>query len=110
MHNGHTIEINHLWCGSLSVDFNVRHLSTSATIVVVESEDLELLVLRDNWLVTNRKVNLQLGNDSLVVTKVVLQSNNQPEVNQLANNLSDTLSSRTVLTKSTPSWTITQIM
>jgi hypothetical protein len=44
MHNGHTIEINHLWCDSLSVDFNVRHLSTSATIVVVESEDLELLV------------------------------------------------------------------
>jgi hypothetical protein len=42
MHNDHTIEINHLWCDSLSVDFNVRHLSTSATVVVVKSEDLEL--------------------------------------------------------------------
>jgi hypothetical protein len=48
MHNGHTIKINYLWCDSLSVDFNVRQLSTSATVVVVESEDLELLVLRDN--------------------------------------------------------------
>jgi hypothetical protein len=42
MHNDHTIEINHLWCDSLSIDFNTRHLSTSATIVVVKSEDLEL--------------------------------------------------------------------
>jgi hypothetical protein len=42
MHNDHTVKINHLWCGSLSVDFNVRHLSTSATVVVVKSEDLEL--------------------------------------------------------------------
>jgi hypothetical protein len=32
--------------------------SVSTTIIVVESEDLELLVLRDNCLVTNRKVNL----------------------------------------------------
>jgi hypothetical protein len=32
--------------------------SISTTIIVVKNEDLELLVLRDNWLVTNRKVNL----------------------------------------------------
>jgi hypothetical protein len=38
---------------------------------VVKSEDLEFLVLRDNWLVTNRNVNLQLGNDSLVATKAM---------------------------------------
>jgi hypothetical protein len=38
----HTVKINHLWCDSLSVDFNVRHLSTSATVVVVKSEDFEL--------------------------------------------------------------------
>jgi hypothetical protein len=42
MHNDHTIEINHLWCDSLSIDFNARHLSTSVTIVVIKSEDLEL--------------------------------------------------------------------
>jgi hypothetical protein len=40
----------------------------STIIIVVKNEDLEILVLRDNWLVTNRKVNLQLGNDSLVAT------------------------------------------
>jgi hypothetical protein len=46
MHNGHTIEINHLWCDSLFVDFNVHHLSTSATIIVVKSEDLELFSIK----------------------------------------------------------------
>jgi hypothetical protein len=61
------------------------------------------LVLRDNWLVTNRKVNLQLGNDSLVATKAVLQSNNQQEVHQLAKNLRDILSSRAIVIKSIPS-------
>jgi DNA-directed RNA polymerase-5 subunit 1 len=71
MHNDHTVEINPLWCDSLSVDFNIRHPSTSTTIIMVKSEDLEFLVLRDNWLVTNRKVNLQLGNDSLVATKAM---------------------------------------
>jgi hypothetical protein len=45
--------------------------SASTMIIVVKSEDLEILVLRDNWLVTNRDVNLQLGNDSLVATKAM---------------------------------------
>jgi hypothetical protein len=45
--------------------------SASTTIIVVNSEDLEFLVLRDSWLVTNRIVNLQLGNDSLVATKAM---------------------------------------
>jgi hypothetical protein len=40
----------------------------------------------------------------------VLQSNNQQEVNQLANNLSDILSSTAIVTKSIPSWKITQIV
>jgi lipid II:glycine glycyltransferase (peptidoglycan interpeptide bridge formation enzyme) len=40
----------------------------------------------------------------------VLQSNNQQEVTQLANNLRDTLSSRAIVIKSIPSWTITQIV
>jgi hypothetical protein len=46
--------------------------SASTTIIVVKSEDLEILVLRDNWLVTNRKVNLPLGNDSLVARRLGL--------------------------------------
>jgi hypothetical protein len=41
----------------------------STTIIMIKNEDLEFLVLRDNWLVTNRNVNLQLGNDSLVGMK-----------------------------------------
>jgi hypothetical protein len=46
--------------------------STSTTVVAVKSENLEFfLLLRDNWLVTNTKVNLQLGNDSLVATKAM---------------------------------------
>jgi hypothetical protein len=45
--------------------------STSTTIIVVKSEDLEFLVLRDNWLVTNRNINLQPSNDSLVATKAM---------------------------------------
>jgi hypothetical protein len=43
--------------------------SISTMIIVDKSEDLEILVLRDNWLVTNRNVNLRLGNDPLVATK-----------------------------------------
>jgi hypothetical protein len=43
----------------------------STTIIVTKNEDLELLVLRENWLVTNRKVNLQLGNNSSVATKAM---------------------------------------
>jgi hypothetical protein len=45
--------------------------SASTTIVVGKSEDLEFLVLRDNWLVTNKNINPQLGNDSLVATKAM---------------------------------------
>jgi hypothetical protein len=45
--------------------------SASTTIIVVKSEDLEFLVLRDNWLVTNRNINLQLGNDPFVATKAM---------------------------------------
>jgi predicted DNA binding CopG/RHH family protein len=45
--------------------------SVSTTIIVDKSEDLEFLVLRDNWLVTNRNVNLRLGNDPLVAMKAM---------------------------------------
>jgi hypothetical protein len=45
--------------------------SAPTTVVVVKSENLKLLVLRDNWLVTNKKVNLQLDNNSLVATKAM---------------------------------------
>jgi len=35
----------------------------SIAIIVVKSKKLELWVLRDNWLVTSRKLNLQLGDN-----------------------------------------------
>jgi hypothetical protein len=46
--------------------------SVSTMIIVDKSEDLDFLVLKDNCLVTNRKVNLQQGNDSLVVRRPCL--------------------------------------
>jgi hypothetical protein len=67
--------------------------SASTTIIVVKSEDLKILVLRDNWLVTNRKVNLQLGNDSLVATKAMSYKASfttlQVKLNLLCNDLSE---------------------
>jgi hypothetical protein len=45
--------------------------SASTMIIVVNSEVLEFLVLRDNWLVSNRNVNLWLGTDPLVATKAM---------------------------------------
>ena len=36
-----------------------------------KSEDLELLVGRDNWLVTSRKLNLQLGDNFLLIMKAM---------------------------------------
>jgi DNA-directed RNA polymerase-5 subunit 1 len=45
--------------------------SASTTVVVVKSEDLELFSVERQLISTNRKVNLQLGNDSLVATKAM---------------------------------------
>jgi hypothetical protein len=45
--------------------------STLTTVVVIKSEDFEILVLRDNWLVTNRNINLHIGNDALVAMKAM---------------------------------------
>ena len=39
--------------------------------IVGKSADLELLVLRDNWLVTSRKLNLQLGDNFLLIMKAM---------------------------------------
>jgi hypothetical protein len=42
MHDDRTVEINHLWCDSLSGDFDATICSASNTTIVVKSEDLEL--------------------------------------------------------------------
>ena len=41
------------------------------TTIVGKSADLELLVLRDNWLVTSQKLNLQLGDNFLLITEAM---------------------------------------
>jgi hypothetical protein len=72
----------------------------STTVIVTKREDLELFSVERQLTSYQREG----------ATKAVLQSNNRQEVNQLANNLSATLSSTAIVTKSIPSWTITQIV
>ena len=43
----------------------------SIAIIVVKSKKLELWVLRDNWLVTSRKLNLQQGDNFLLIMKAM---------------------------------------
>ena len=47
------------------------YCASIAIIVVVKIKNLELWVLRDKWLVTHSKVNLQLGSNLLVITKAM---------------------------------------
>ena len=48
VHDGHTVEINHFQCDPFSADFDGDHLLCVNHNYVGKSEDLELLVLRDN--------------------------------------------------------------
>jgi hypothetical protein len=78
----------------------------STTIIVVKSEVLELLVLRDNWLVTNRKVNLQPSNDSLVTMKTMSHRTMlSKETTKPLNDASTTFFTRPHVTKPIRSWT-----
>jgi hypothetical protein len=42
MHNDHTIAINHLYCDSLSGDFDGNHLFCINHSIVIKNEELEL--------------------------------------------------------------------
>jgi DNA-directed RNA polymerase-5 subunit 1 len=66
------------------------------------------LVLRDNWLAISRKVNLQLGNGSLVAMKTMSHRTMlSKETTKPLNNASTTFFARPCVTKSIQSWTIT---
>ena len=68
-------------------------------------------MLRDNYLVTDRKVCLHLGNDSLVTTKARSHGTMLgKETTKLVSDASTTFFSRPCVVKSIPSWTITQIV
>jgi hypothetical protein len=63
----HTVIINHLYCNLSLANFDLECLYTHQLQLLPPGRKLwKFLVLRDNWLVTNKKVNLQLDNDSLV--------------------------------------------
>ena len=68
-------------------------------------------MLRDNYLVTNRKVSLQLGNDSLVTPKAMSHRTMlSKETAKPVSDASTAFFSRPYVIKSIPSWTITQIV
>ena len=82
----------------------------SNTTIVGKSADLELLVLRNNWSVTSRKVSLQLGNDYLVTMKA--RSHRTMLIKETANlalQCKCYFFSKCAI-KSIPSWTITYIV
>ena len=79
-----------------------------AIIVVVKSKNLELWVLRDNWLVTHSKVNLQLGSDLLVAMKAMSHKTMlSKETTRTINNATTALFSKPYAIMSIPSWTTT---
>jgi hypothetical protein len=72
---------------------------------------LELLVLRDSWLVTNKKVNLQLDNDSLVaMTAMSHRPLFSKEDNESINDANMASFSKPNVVELIPSWTITHIV
>jgi hypothetical protein len=79
-------------------------------MVVVKSEDLEPWVLRGSWLVTHRKVNLQLGNDSSIAMKATSHRTMLiKETVKLTLQCECCFFSKWVI-KSIPSWTIMHIV
>ena len=68
-------------------------------------------MLRDNYLVTNRKVSLQLGNDSLVTPKAMSHRTMlSKETTKPVNNASTALFFRPYVVKLILSWTITWVV
>jgi len=68
-------------------------------------------VLRDNWLVTNKKVNIQLDNDSLVaITAMSHRPLFSKEDNESINEANMASFPKPDVVKSIPSWTITPIV
>ena len=83
----------------------------SIKTIVGKSADLELLVLRDNWLVTSRKLNLRLGDNFLLIMKARAHKTMlSKRTAKLVIDASTASFSKPYVVKSSLSWTITQIV
>jgi len=111
-HGDHTAIINHLYCNLSLADFDLDSLYTHQLQLLPPGRKLwNFLVLRDNWLVTNKKVDLQLDNDSLVaITAMSHRPLFSKEDNGSINDENMASFSKPSVVKSILSWTITHIV
>ena len=111
-HDNHTVIINHLYCNLSLADFDLDCLYTHQLQLLPPGRKLwNFLVLRDNWLVTNKKVDLQLDNDSLVaITAMSHRPLFSKEDNGSINDENMASFSKPSVVKSILSWTITHIV
>ncbi|XP_062224054.1 DNA-directed RNA polymerase V subunit 1-like [Phragmites australis] len=113
VHDDHTVKINPLICSPLSADFDgdCVHIYYPQSLAA-KAEALELFSVEKQLISSHTgKVNLQLGNDSLLALKNMSSRTmlSKESSNQLAMVVSFSLPSPAVI-KSVPSWTITQIV
>ncbi|CAL5023974.1 unnamed protein product [Urochloa decumbens] len=113
VHDDHTVKINPLICGPFSADFDgdCVHIYYPQSLAA-KAEALELFSVKKQLISSHSgKVNLQLGNDSLVAMKVMSSRTmlSKELANQLAMFVPFSLPTPAVM-KSIPAWTITQIV
>ncbi|KAF8776332.1 hypothetical protein HU200_003555 [Digitaria exilis] len=113
VHDDHTVKINPLICGPLSADFDgdCVHIYYPQSLAA-KAEALELFSVEKQLISSHSgKVNLQLGNDSLLAMKLMSSRTmlNKELANQLAMFIPFSLPAPAVI-KSIPAWTITQIV
>jgi len=112
VHGNHTVLIKHIYCDLFLADFDLDCLQCiNYNFCHRRRKFCNFLVLRDNWLVTNKKVNLQLDNDSLVaITAMSHRTLFSKEDNESKNEANMASLSKPSVVKSIPSWTITHIV
>ncbi|CAN6243084.1 unnamed protein product [Urochloa humidicola] len=113
VHDDHTVKINPLICGPFSADFDgdCVHIYYPQSLAA-KAEALELFSVKKQLISSHSgKVNLQLGNDSLVAMKVMSSRTmlSKELANQLAMFVPFSLPAPAVI-KSIPAWTITQLV
>jgi DNA-directed RNA polymerase-5 subunit 1 len=113
VHDDHTVKINPLMCGPFSADFDgdCVHIYYPQSLAA-KAEALELFSVERQLISSHSgKVNLQLGNDSLVAMKAMCHRTmlHKELANQLALFVPFSLLAPAVM-KPIPSWTITQIV
>jgi DNA-directed RNA polymerase V subunit 1 len=113
VHDDHTVKINPLMCGPFSADFDgdCVHIYYPQSLAA-KAEALELFSVERQLISSHSgKVNLQLGNDSLVAMKAMSHTTmlHKELANQLAMFVPFSLLAPAVI-KPVPSWTISQIV